>query len=284
MNSERPWRIDMTLAQVKREIESAEWAVREAENRIEDLRRPEEEYESALAEYRAEAERYTDRTIAAQMELDELHATLKKPWWEYADSKNGVRRRKQHPVAQRCAELASLLEPSWSLDYAKRELERRKDVLDNFSGYMAGAERDLIAAHENLHNLRQLSIRVTNRMALKKPRARKAIPDIRFTEDGPDYILDSEDIRAAFKAGMRLSIIAGDVFYSIKREWLRPVLSTVDAFTVHVNGCVEIRWDTGYLKFKPSDMVMAKWFDPLLDLNRGRRIEYDANDNPIWED
>jgi hypothetical protein len=274
----------MTPAQAKRQIEAAEWEVREAENRIEDLRRPEEKYEAALAEYRAEAERYTDRTIAAQMELDEIQATLKKPWYEYADS-NGVRRRKSHPIANRCAELSALLEPSWSLDYAKRELERRKDMLNNFSGYITKAERDLEAARENLRNLRELSMRVISRTLSKKPRVRKEIPDIRFTGAGSDYLLDSEDIRVAFKAGMRgLSIIAGDVFYSIKREWLRPVLGTVDAFTIRVNGCVEIRWQTGYLKFKPSDMVMAKWFDPLIDLNRGRRLKYDANDNPIWED
>jgi hypothetical protein len=272
----------MTPAQVKKEIESAEWAVREVENRIEDLRRPEEKYEAALAEYREELERYTDRTIGAQMELDELQAKLTKPWWQYANCRNGVRRRKQHPIANRCAELSSLLEPSWSVEYAKKELERRKDVLDNFSGYMARAEQDLVAARENLHNLRHLSMKITSRMQSRKPRTRREIPDIHFTKAGSDYLLDSEDIRAAFKAGMRgLTIIAEDAFYSLKREWLRPVLTTLDTFTVRVNGCVEIRWETGYLRFQNSD-ITQKWFDPLLDLNRGRRIRFDANNDPIW--
>jgi len=233
-----------------RRVRDALWVVHEAERHLESLSRPEEKYQAALEEYHSALEEHADRVIACQVRIDELQGQLSKPWQEYAGSR-AMRRIKQHPVANECARLDRDMEFSRGcLDYYKKHLEEQKEVLDNFPGLKAKAERDLEAARLNYEGERRTQDRVIEELKAKAERSRpkKPIPPVTVRRDGDDFILDG--VGEFFRAGAAgLSIITEKGILSIPRGRIYPALRTLDSYTIRVNGSLEVRHSSGYLRY-----------------------------------
>lgn len=252
-----------------RRVRDALWEVHAAQRHLESLSRPEEKYQDALEEYHEALEEHTDRVISCQMRLDELQGQLTKPWQEYANSR-AMRRIKQHPVANDCARLDREIESSRRhIEYHKKRLEEQKEILDNFPGLKSKAERDLEAARLNYEAERHTQDRIIEELRVKAEKAKvkpcKPIPQIEVRKEGDDYIL--EGVMEFFKAGARgLTVISEKGRLSIPRGHIYPALRTLDSFTMRVNGSLEIRHASGYLRYTFPELPDARWYDQEINL------------------
>lgn len=243
---------------------AALWEVRDAKRHLESLSHPEEKYQAALEEYQKALEEHTDRVIAFQSRIDELQGQLSKPWQEYADSR-ALSREKQHPVADECARLdRDIRSGRHYVEYAKKRLEEQKEVLDNFPGLKAKAEKDLEVARLNYEAERRAQERVIEELRLKAEKARskprKPIPEIGVHKDGDDFILDG--VGELFRAGAKgLTVITEKGMLSIPRNRIYPALKTLSSYTIRVNGSLEVRHSSGYLRYDFPEHPDPKWFD-----------------------
>lgn len=242
--------LQQTIKEINTEIDSIK-------NEISKYQHPEEKLQRAREEYQDALNSRAQYIIDCHMKLQELESQLKKPVEEYATKYQRGRRIITNPIAREVSRLRAVSgDNRYSVDYHYKEMCERKDILDNFNGYMTDAERRLIAAQENLAMYSALIRKSEEKKRPKKERPVHVIKIDPYVKDGgiAGYNVSQDDIREVAKNGARgISITFGEKMINIKKSDLKDIMNGFNYQKIDVT--------THGLSFfnNPGSYVFFKW-------------------------
>jgi hypothetical protein len=224
--------LQKTIKEIENDITSIKHEISKYQHPEEKLQRARENYQDAL-------NRRAQYIIDCHMKLQDLESQLKKPVEEYATKYQRGRRIISNPIAREVSRVRDAVSghDSWGVDYHYKEMCERKDILDNFNGYMTDAEQRLAAAQENLVMYQEL---IRKSEEKKKPKKERPVHVININPYGSGkiegYNVSQDDLREVAKNGARgISITLGDRAVSIQKSVLKDILDGVWYHTVEVN-------------------------------------------------